>query len=180
MLPRFIALLLRRVMSIEPVSLDTSLNSYLSTSFIPINSRSFTIDVWVYPTGFPNPNRTHTIFSLCPQLATQQCVQLFLRYNSTSGYGTTVFSFWENAELKGQAPVRINVWTHLAFVYRITAKQQIIYVNGAYDNSRSSSNGFNGTTDLAYIGNNHNLASNVSVANDFQVKFQDLTRAFLP
>ena len=153
------------------VSFDTSGPSYLATPFIPINSQSFTVDVWVYPTGFPNPSRLHTILGLCPQQSAQECLQLFLRYNGTLGYATTVFGVMENVDLKGSAPIRSNAWTHIAFIYRSNAKQQIIYVNGVYDNSRSTSNGFNGTSGLMYIGNNLNLVSNPSFGpNSFQVR----------
>jgi hypothetical protein len=152
------------------VSLDVNANSYLSTPFIPLNSKNFTIDAWIYPTGFPNPYSFHTIFGLCPQQAAQKCLQLFLRYNSTSGYATTVFGILESADLKGVTAVYLNMWTHLTFIYQMSTKQQIIYINGVYDNSRKTSNGFTGTFGTVYIGNNLNLVSNATYgANSFQV-----------
>lgn len=152
------------------VSFSTSAPSYLSTSFVPINTRSFTVDTWIYPTGFPNPSRLHTILGLCPQQIVQECLQLFLRYDPTLGYATTVFGVMESADLLGTVPIRLNTWTHIGFVYGRSAGRQIIYVNGVYDNSRKNSNGFNGTSGTVYIGNNLNLVSNPSYgANSFQV-----------
>ncbi|CAF3686610.1 unnamed protein product, partial [Adineta steineri] len=37
----------------QALSLNSASNQYLSTSFIPINSKSFTVDAWIYPTSFP-------------------------------------------------------------------------------------------------------------------------------
>ncbi|CAF3996519.1 unnamed protein product, partial [Adineta steineri] len=50
----------------QALSLNSASNQYLSTSFIPINSKSFTVDAWIYPTSFPNTKGIHTIAGLCP------------------------------------------------------------------------------------------------------------------
>ncbi|CAF4092607.1 unnamed protein product, partial [Adineta steineri] len=54
--------------------------------------------------------------------------------------------------------------------------KQVIYVNGNLDNSRGTSNGFNGTSGTFYIGNNYDLTSNPSYGtNNFQGYIDQLT-----
>ncbi|CAF3853367.1 unnamed protein product [Adineta steineri] len=160
----------------QALSLNSASNQYLSTSFIPINSKSFTVDAWIYPTSFPNTKGIHTIAGLCPQQTAQQCFQFGLHSNVTSTTSTGYFGLWEAADLRGSMSIPVNQWTHVAIVYSKSKTKQVIYVNGNLDNSRGTSNGFNGTSGTFYIGNNYDLTSNPSFGtNNFQGYIDQLT-----
>lgn len=155
----------------QALSLDSSLDQYLSTSFIPLNSQSFTIDAWIYPTSFPNPKGSHSIVGLCPQQTSLQCLQAIIRYNMTCASATGILNFWDSADLIGSTPIHINQWTHIAFIYSKSKTKEIIYINGILDNSRTPSGDFGATSGTFYIGNNYNLTSYSPIGkNNFQVK----------
>ena len=155
----------------QAVSLNSALNQYLSTSFIPLTSTSFSIHAWIYPTGFPNVQGIHSITDLCPQQAAQECLQFGLRSNVSSVSSTSYFGLWESADLRGSKAIPLNSWTHVAIVYSKSKLRQYIYVNGIIDITRITSYGFNGTTGTFYIGNNFDLTSNPSFGtNNFRVR----------
>jgi hypothetical protein len=165
----------------QALSINSASNQYLSTSFIPVNGKSFTIDAWLYPTGFPNAKGIHSIVGLCPQQIAQQCLQFGLRSNTTSASSTGYFGLWESADLHGALPIRANEWTHVAVIYGKSSLRQYIYVDGILDNTRTNSHGFNGTSGTFYIGNNFDLTSNSAFGvNNFQVSKISLSGTFIP
>ena len=83
----------------QALALDAASDQYLSTSFISINSKSFTIDAWIYPTSYSNTQGIHSIVELCPQQVIQECFQFGLRSNVSSTLSTGYFGLWEAADL---------------------------------------------------------------------------------
>ncbi|CAF0982241.1 unnamed protein product [Adineta steineri] len=161
----------------QALSLDSSLDQYLSTLFIPLNERSLTIDAWIYPTSYPNVKGSHSIVGLCPQQTSSQCLEVFLQSNGTNTSSSTgIFSFWGSPDVKGSIPIYINQWTHIAFVYSKSKTKQLIYVNGLLDSSRTPSGNFSATSGNFYIGDNYNLTSYAPTGkNNFQGYIDQLT-----
>lgn len=115
--------------------LNSTLNPLLSTSYIPLQNSSFTIDAWLYPTAFPNSN-DHIIAAMCPNATNDTCLILSIRKNNTNCY--LYFGFY-NESLSGAITMSTNQWVHVAFVFDISAYLQKIYINGALDNTRTAS-----------------------------------------
>jgi hypothetical protein len=163
----------------QALSLNSASNQYLSTSFIPLTSTSFTIDGWIYPTSYSNLKGTHSIAGLCPQESPNQCVEFDLHSNVTSVSSTGEFAFFDTAALHGSIAIPLNQWTHVAIVYGKSSKRQYFYVNGVLDNTKSGSNGFLGTNGTFYIGNNYELTSDSTYGvNNFYVSNIPLSDIF--
>ena len=150
----------------QALFLNSTLNQYLSTSYIPFPLGSFTIDTWIYPINFPNTKGVHSLVGQCPQQVAQQCLQFGLLSNSTSLTSEGYFGLWEAADLRGALPIRVNEWTHIAIVYARSRRRQSIYIDGIFDNSRANSSGFTTTNGIFYIGNNVDLTSNSLFGNN--------------
>ena len=164
----------------KALSLDLTSNQYASTAFIPLTTKSFTIDAWVYPTSFTSAMGIQSIVGMCPVQGTNQCLQFGFRYNASLMLSTAYFDFWETAYLHGFVTIPLNAWTHIAIYYDITPKRQAVYINGIYDNSRLHSNGFTPTSGTFYIGNNYALTSNAAFGtNNFHVRNIHLSYLFI-
>ena len=48
----------------QALSFNVAANQSLYTSYIPIANSSFTVHLWLYPTGYPNI-KDHSILGLC-------------------------------------------------------------------------------------------------------------------
>ncbi|CAF4151679.1 unnamed protein product, partial [Rotaria sordida] len=64
----------------EALLFDANANQSLTSPFITLTSSSFTIDAWIYPTGFPN-TQDHSIVGLCPSTTTYECLHLTIHEN---------------------------------------------------------------------------------------------------
>ena len=103
----------------------------LSTPYIPLDSRSFTIDFWFFATNLS----TSWDFSFADQYESQafsKCLFLNIRNRKLC------FGFYASDAI-GYANITTNKWYHVAFVYDIATQQQLIYLNGLLDVSRSAS-----------------------------------------
>ena len=69
----------------QGIILNAASNQYLYTSYIPLITVSFAIEVWVYATGFPNPT-DNSILGLCTNPFDDQCLHITIR-NFTGTYG---------------------------------------------------------------------------------------------
>lgn len=103
---------------------------FLSTPYIPLNLRSFTIDFWFFATNLS----TSWDFSFGGQYESQsfsECLFLNIRNRKLC------FGFYASDAI-GNANITTNRWYHVAFVYNNATQQQLIYLNGLLDVSRSS------------------------------------------
>ncbi len=127
---------------------NASLNQSLSAPYIPLAYTSFTIEVWLQPTLFPNVE-DHSILGLCPNSAPNQCLHLVIRQINSNHY--LYFGFFAD-DCQGNTPVTLNQWIHAAFVFDITTLTQSIYINGILDNSCTASSPIIATTGSVTIG----------------------------
>ena len=54
--------------------------------------------------------------------------------------------------MSGSTTLTTNTWYHIAFVYDYTAQQQILYINGVQDASKSNASAYQGTSGTINIG----------------------------
>ncbi|CAF3498679.1 unnamed protein product [Rotaria sp. Silwood1] len=110
----------------QALSLNAASNQYLYTSYIPLINASFTVELWLYPTGFPN-SKDHAILGLCTSLSNDQCLHLTIR-NSNSTHRLYMSFAGDNCESNQSVP--LNTWTHVAFVFDKDTFAMSIYLNG--------------------------------------------------
>ncbi|CAF0839620.1 unnamed protein product [Adineta steineri] len=106
-------------------------NFTLVTPYMPLSSVSFTIDTWLFITALSNKT-TYSIFSLCYQMATNQCLILGIRQSYL------YMSFFPD-QCSGVTQLKLNTWIHVAFVFDLSTLTKLIYLNGVLENSCSSS-----------------------------------------
>ncbi|CAF0973494.1 unnamed protein product [Rotaria sordida] len=106
--------------------LNATSNQYLYTSYIPLINASFTVELWLYPTGWPSPI-DHAILGLCTNPSNDQCLHLTIR-NFTSIHSLYMSFAGDNCESNESVP--LNTWTHAAFVFDKVTLAMSIYRNG--------------------------------------------------
>ncbi|CAF0841683.1 unnamed protein product [Adineta steineri] len=115
-----------------------------SRTHIPLDSRSFTIDVWFYVTDLTS-FKDLGFGGECQLSTNDQCLFLNIR---TKLLRIVFFA----DDTIGTTSLVINQWYHATFVYDSTIKQQLIYLNGLLDKSATVTHDFLGTTGLFTIG----------------------------
>ncbi|CAF3320413.1 unnamed protein product [Rotaria socialis] len=103
---------------------------YISPTVIPLDSRSFTIEAWIFPTGFTASD--FGIFGQCQATITNRCLHF------TSRNIMLYCGFFAN-DIAGVTTLTMNAWSHVACVYDSTARIQQVWLNGVLDASRSAS-----------------------------------------
>jgi hypothetical protein len=110
----------------QALILNAASNQYLYTSYIPLINASFTIELWLYPTGYPNPT-DHSILGLCTNLSSDRCLHLTIR--AFTGIHRLYMSFFGD-NCSSNTTVPLNQWTHAAFVFDSTTLAMSTYQNG--------------------------------------------------
>ncbi|CAF4895469.1 unnamed protein product, partial [Rotaria socialis] len=103
---------------------------YISPTVIPLDSRSFTIEAWIYPTGFTASD--FGIFGQCQATITNQCLHFTSR-------NLMLYCGFFGDDIAGVTTLTMNAWSHVACVYDSTAQIQQVWLNGVLDASRSAS-----------------------------------------
>ena len=107
------------------ISFLASNDQRLSTVYIPLNSRSFTIEFWFYATNISS----NWDFSFMGQFVNEsQDLCLFLNIRNQ----TLFFGFFVD-DTAGNTTLSIDKWYHAAFVFDNSAHRQTIYLNGLPD-----------------------------------------------
>ena len=142
---------------------NASAQQSIFTPFIPLYNRSFTIEAWIKPTGYPNV-KDHSIVGLCPTYSSHICLHLMIRYQK-------LYFGFQNYDQSGTTNLIIQNWYHVAFVYDYVTTQQTVYLNGFQNGYRTGFPGF-----LAFTGN-FTIGTNTGVStpsNYYEVKFKIL------
>ena len=130
---------------------------------IPLANRTFSIDVWIYPTGLTNSIH-HSICGMCSAGATDYCLHLTLAKNGT--FFTLYFGLYADDVNSYSPAMTTGSWMHAAVTFDAPTKKVSVYRNGVLLRSAAVNNAFKGTTGSFSIGEIPGLA----VANDtFQV-----------
>jgi hypothetical protein len=110
----------------EALTLSQSSSQYVYTSYIPLINASFTIELWLYPTSYPN-STDQSILGLCTNLSSDQCLHTTIR--NFAGTRRLYMSFFGD-NCSSNATVLVNQWTHAAFVFDSITLTMSIYQNG--------------------------------------------------
>ena len=117
----------------------------VSSPYINLRNRSFTVAEWVYP-GTTMYANDYLIVALCPTATNYQCMQALIRY------GRPFLSFYY-ADCLSSKNLSVSTWTHLAYVYDYASNTMTLYVNGYVDTSCAAPSPFQGApTASLYIG----------------------------
>jgi hypothetical protein len=99
----------------------------VSTSYIPLANQSFSVGVWIYPTGLTN-SLHQSICGLCPLATNDYCLHMSLR--KTGSLWPLYFGFYGD-DLNSNSPgMVVNTWVHAAFTFQATTRKTSIYLNG--------------------------------------------------
>ncbi|CAF1506487.1 unnamed protein product [Adineta steineri] len=128
---------------------NASSNPTLTTSYIALQSSSFTIDVWLYITTLTSSVTYYPIFGICPQFVAYQCLMCIIHQSNSAFY--LYLGFYGN-DCIGTTPLTVNTWIHAAFVFDLTALTQKVYLNGVLDSTCNVSSGYTGGTYNTTIG----------------------------
>ncbi|CAF2861863.1 unnamed protein product [Rotaria sp. Silwood2] len=114
------------------ISLTQSSSQFVSITpvVIPLDSRSFTIEAWIYPIGFTGGE--YGIFGQCQSISTNLCFYFTSRNNKL------YCGFYGN-DVQGSTTLTMDVWTHVACVYDSTRQMLEVWLNGVLDGSHSGS-----------------------------------------
>jgi hypothetical protein len=129
------------------VTITYSPSTYVmvSTPYINLCNRSFTVDVWVYP-GTTMYANDYIIVFLCPSQANYQCMQVLIRN------GFPFLSLYYD-DCNSSQLIDDSVWTHLAYTYDYASNSMCLYVNGYLGMRCNASSPFLGApTAKLYIG----------------------------
>jgi len=112
------------------VTVSSSLNQYVQIPNIDFSQKSFTIQVWIYPTGSISSG-DYGLFSQCDSY--NICLSFGIR-NSRIVFSLDSMNSSQST-LTGSYVLGTGTgyWFHLTLVYDITLFQQRIYVNGRID-----------------------------------------------
>jgi hypothetical protein len=132
----------------EALQFNSNNNQMLSVPYIPLSSTSFTIDMWLYITGFQNIYIIG-LFEYCSQLASYLCLHLGIHQNGANFH--LLLGFYA-ADCEGVTSLPLNTWIHAAFVFDSTTFTQYIYLNGVLENSCIQSSAITGTPTGITIG----------------------------
>ena len=112
----------------QAASFINSLNEAISAGIIPLANRSFTVDGWFYPTGYPGSG-DNTIVGMCQAPSGHDlCLHIVLRHTSPS-IARIYFGFFGD-DVNSSVDISPNQWFHAAMVFDMSIMQQFIYLNG--------------------------------------------------
>ena len=153
----------------QALALNATSNQYLYTDYIPLINVTFTVDLWFYPTGYPNPI-DHSILGLCTVPSNDQCLLLTIRNHN--GVHSLYMSF-SGDNCMSNLSVPLNEWTHAAFVFDATTHNMSIYQNGLLIMSCTSALTLQGSPNNVTIGYIPGIVT-TNGSNFFQVDFSSV------
>ncbi|CAF1269156.1 unnamed protein product [Rotaria sordida] len=128
------------------LSLSSTSSQYMTVSspFLDLSSRSFTIEAWIFSSTVYSGD--YGIFGQCQcSTCSNQCLYFLVR-------GSYLYAGFTSNDISGLTNISNSLWYHVAFVYNYNTKQQILYVNGVQDNIKSSASAYQGTNGTINIG----------------------------
>ncbi|CAF1159170.1 unnamed protein product [Adineta ricciae] len=128
------------------LSLTYSATSYVmvSTPYVNLRNRSFTIDLWANPTSGMSTNDYPFVVICQTTSPNYRCLQALLR----SGKPMLTLYY---SDCGSSRSVKSSTWVHLAFIYDYTSNTMSLYVNGYLDTNCSSVSPFQGTPNTTLI-----------------------------
>jgi hypothetical protein len=149
----------------QAVSFAFNASQMVSSSYIPLGNRSYSVDAWIYPTALIN--RPHnSICGICTSPSTDLCFHTTVRYTNATYY--LYHGFYGDDTNSNTESILINEWIHAAFTFDVVTRTQTVYHNGILLRSNTVNSPFLGMTGDFQIGYIPNL-TNFNISNMFQV-----------
>ncbi|CAF2659490.1 unnamed protein product [Rotaria sp. Silwood2] len=130
----------------QGLNLSSSSSQYMSVSspFLDLTYRSFTIEAWIFSTTVYSGD--YGIFGQCQcTTCSNQCLYFLVR-------GGHLFASFTHNDISGSQTLTNNLWYYVTFVYNYNTKQQILYVNGIQDTIKSDASVYQGTNGTIDVG----------------------------
>ncbi|CAF1091798.1 unnamed protein product [Adineta ricciae] len=134
----------------QSLSLSAASSQFIYSPYIPLLNSSFTIEVWLYPTGYPN-SIDHSILGLCTYPGSDYCLHITIRESNITHIHSLYMSFFGDT-CETSVSVPLNTWTHAAFVFDINILEMSIYLDGYLIGAAISAIPLQGTTNPVTIG----------------------------
>jgi len=115
--------------------------------YLNLAAVSFTISarIWI-PFNFTSEGYEYfALLSQCEQLTTDRCLHTVI------ANGFLHLGFYSD-DLTGNTYVNSNQWYHVAYVYDQSVSEQIVYLNGNLDGSRTSTGSYEGNASQIILG----------------------------
>ncbi|CAF0727943.1 unnamed protein product [Adineta steineri] len=130
------------------LNLNMSLNQSVvvsATPYIDLRNISFSVESWINPTAVTD-GLEHVIFGQCPALSNDQCMR-----SSIANPGV-VYLLFRSDNQGGSHIIPNNTWSHVAYVYNLTARTMSLYLNGTLEGSGGNHGPFQGVPSAFEIG----------------------------
>ena len=155
----------------QALYLVSSSSQYVSvtTPFLNLSLRSFTIEAWIYPTLLTGDR---AIFGQCQcSGCANRCLYFITR-------GSRLYIGFTSNDLSGTTDISSTpTWYHVAFVYNYQTQQQILYINGVQDAIKSNAAPYQGQNGSILIGSSQVYSSIINYFNGYIDNLQVTTRA---
>ncbi len=138
----------------QAVSFAANSGQMVSTPYIPLANKSFSINAWVYPIGLTNLFHS-AICGLCPMGANDYCLHMTFHNNVTSY--TQYFGFYGDDVNSYTPAITVNNWIHVAFTFDSTTRTVSLYRNGVFLRSGTTSSQLKAKNGSFQIGSIPNL-----------------------
>ena len=136
----------------QAVSLSNGQYVTVSSPFLNLTYRSFTVEAWIKLVSLSASNDT-SLFGQCHNFTIRRCLHYVIRQSKLY----MGFLYNDNT---GATNVSLNTWFHVAFVYNMVNNSQSIYLDGILDGSNITGGPYEGPSGVFMIG--HTLLSNYS------------------
>ncbi|CAF3450355.1 unnamed protein product [Rotaria socialis] len=139
----------------------------IASSQLLLNSRSFTIEAWIYLRG--SAVTDYGIFGQCPSTSANLCFDFMTRSNR-------LYCAIYNNSVQGGSTLTLNTWYHVACVYDASTQTQSVWLNGVVDGS-SSASAYQDTSGTTTIGAIYNSSSTVCLNGYIdQVRYETIAK----
>ncbi|CAF4022599.1 unnamed protein product, partial [Rotaria sp. Silwood1] len=116
---------------------------YITPKVLPFDSRSFTIEAWIYPISLSSGTE-YGIFGQCQSSSYDLCLHFVIR-------SSVLYCGFFSNDVSGVTTLTSNTWYHVACIYDSITQTQQVWLDGNLDNSRSAS-AYNGLWGITTIG----------------------------
>lgn len=110
-------------------------NQSVSTAYIPVFNKSFTMSAWVYPITLNNSHHS-SICGICPMAGTDNCFHITFAKSSSTFY--QYFGLYADDVSSNTAAYARN-WINIAITFNLTTRTVSHYRNGIFLRSGNTS-----------------------------------------
>jgi len=121
--------------------------------FLNLSNKSWTFEVWIYLSTSPGSTEW-AIIGQCASTSTRRCLHLTIR-------NTKIYFGLYSDDLTGFQTLVRTTWYHIAFAFDCSTRNQSLYINGIFENTRTTSGcyqGSSGSLSFGILNNSYDTA----------------------